>query len=130
MTVQTSWDDNEKTIVHVDFIGHWTWQEAHQAIDTMIALIESVDHRVHIIIDMHGGSHVPPLAFGEVRSLLSKRHPRAGVTVILGANFMLASLWKTMAQTYGRLIGNNRYIFADTLEEALARIAESAHPRR
>jgi hypothetical protein len=129
MTVQTSWDNEDHTIIRTEFVGAWTWEEAHQAVDQMVALIESVDYTVHTIVDVTNSSRVPSLAFKEVRSLLSRRHPRAGVSMIVGANFMTASLWKTIAQTYAWLINGN-YHFADTLEEARARIAASINARR
>jgi hypothetical protein len=122
MTVQASWDDEDQTIIRTEFSGAWTWDEAHAAVDEVNAMMASVEHIVHTIIDMRGSSRIPPLAFREVRAMLSKRSSSAGATVIVGANFMTASLWKTIAQTYGWLV-NSSYTFADTVEEARAYIA-------
>lgn len=123
MTVHSSWDDQDQTIIRMEFAGAWTWSEAHTAVERMTGMMETVKHTVHVIIDLTSGSHIPPFAFKEVRALLGKRSPYAGVTVFVGANFVTASLWKTIAQTYGWLVSTNPYSFADTLEEARARIA-------
>lgn len=126
MTVHTDWDNEAHTILRTQFIGAWTWEEAHAATDVLLQLIDSVDYTVAVITDLSGSSRIPPFAFREIRALLGKRHPRAGTSVTVGANFMMASLWKTIAQTYGWLV-NNQYSFADTLEEARARIHASEH---
>jgi hypothetical protein len=130
MTVHAGWDDQDQTIIRMEFTGAWTWSEAHTAGDDMIAMMDTVKHTVHVIIDLTNSSRIPPLAFKEVRTLLSKRSPYAGGTVFVGANFMTASLWKTIAQTYGWLVSSNPYSFADTLEEARARIAAMVSTRR
>jgi hypothetical protein len=122
MTVQASWDDEKQTIIRIEFAGAWTWDEAHTAVDSVTVMMASVEHSVHSIIDMTESSRIPPLVFKEVRALLGKRSPNAGATVIVGANFMAASMWKTITQTYGWLI-NSQYSFADTVEEARAHIA-------
>jgi hypothetical protein len=129
MTVQASWDDEDQTTIHTEFVGAWTWNEAHEAVASMLSMMASVNHPVHTIIDMTDSTRIPQFAFKEVRGLLSKRHRNAGATVIVGANFMAASLWKTIAQTYSWLV-NSQYSFADTLEEARARIATSTGARR
>jgi hypothetical protein len=126
MTVQTDWDDEDHTVIRTQFIGAWTWEEAHAATDTLIQMIDSVDYTIGVITDLSDSSRIPPFVFHEVRTLLAKRHPRVGASVVVSSNFMIGSLWKTIAQTYGRLV-NGQYSFADTLDEARARIHASEH---
>ena len=122
MTVQASWDNEDQTIIRTNFVGAWTWGEAHEAADTMNAMMASVDHTVNLIVDVTHSSRVPQFALKEIRAMLLKRSPNADLTVIVGANSVAASLWTTIAQTYGWLF-HNSYTFVDTLEEARAHLA-------
>ena len=126
MTVQIYWDNDDKTIVRLDFRDSWTWDEAEAAVAKNTRMLDSVDHTVHAILDMSQSVDAPPLALTHTRNLIAKRHPRSGITVLVGANDVLSTFWKVFVQAYGRLVRADRYGFAQTAEEARQLIASKS----
>lgn len=60
MAIRVSWDNPEKTIIHMLFEGRWRISEFDAAVKQIHALTCDIDHRVYIICNMtHCGA--PPI---------------------------------------------------------------------
>lgn len=123
MPVTVFWDNEEQTIIRMEFDGQWTWDDVHEAVGTINQMTDSVDHIVDGLIDMRKAVGVPPGAMAHARSLIRQRHERTGINIIVGASPMISTLWQVFAQAYQWLTRDERFAFAKTLEEARERIA-------
>jgi len=118
MPVQLDWENEAHTIVHMEFIGRWTWDEAYEGSKLGYTLLESVDHVVYVIIDMSRSTGVPLLALTHARNMIAKRHPRTGMTVFIGANELFLTLWRIFSTAYPQAAHTQEFTFARDLDEA------------
>ncbi|MBI1259133.1 MAG: hypothetical protein GC204_16815 [Chloroflexi bacterium] len=124
MPTQIDWENQEHTIIRMEFIGRWTWQEAYEGSKTGFAMVDSVDHVVNVIIDMRQSTALPLLSLTHARNMIARRHTRTGLTVFIGANTLFLSLWKIFEGAYGQLAGRQNFAFARDVDEACQLFAE------
>ncbi len=126
MPVQIVWDDEEKTMLRHIYQGEWTWQEFDVAVATAYTWIESVPHRVHIIVDLRQTGPLPANVLLHIRGLADRAHPRIGKTIIVGTNAFLQRLYDVFTSVYA--IPHNHVILAPTLEEAHRQLSNASAP--
>lgn len=39
VSMQVEWDNEEKTILHIEFIAQWTWEEAYTTFDQVVQMM-------------------------------------------------------------------------------------------
>src|SRR5690606_39902732 len=59
MSIEINWGDSSRSTIHLTFRRGWTWDHLRQAIQQADQMIGSVDHTVHLIIDLRNGGGVP-----------------------------------------------------------------------
>lgn len=122
MGIKVNWYDKDKTIVRYEFEGQWRWDDLHEAIKQVNALLESVNHPVYIIIDVTEGTIVPAGAFSHMRMRSMNAAPNWAGGIFVGMNTFLKTLITTFIKVYPKL--GERYAVCNTMDEALAVIAE------
>ena len=119
MPIQTSWVDDEKTLLHFEMTTPWGWDDMFGALEDIQAEQEAQEHTVVWLFDVRKASLMAPDAFGQTRVLEKKRpkntHP---VYIVLGGNMLIQSLGSTFMKVFGRNY-ETRFEFVDTMEEAL-----------
>lgn len=116
MPISIHWDNEEKTTLRWDFEGRWTWIEFYEAIEEDYALREETDHKINSVIYLGNSSTIPSGAPSQFHRLAKWSHPRAGKTVIVGANRfveILVQIFSTVQRDIGK-----RIVMAKSLEEA------------
>lgn len=60
MPIIPKWEDNEKTIIYVQFIDDWSWSEFTPVREIIVEMLGSVSHMVDYIADFQeiGRAHV------------------------------------------------------------------------
>lgn len=115
MAVHVKWWDDTRTILHYQFVGHWTWEEYWSAIEQ--ARKYSVDEmRVDIVADFIETGMVPGSALTHLRKAVATRPPNRGIVVVVGTNIVVRSLISMSKPLLPRAM---RFDIVDTLEEAL-----------
>ena len=122
MGINVVWDDPEETTIRCDIRSSWTWDELQQAREQVYALMDKTGHRrVFAIANfVDGNARIPKEAMSQFKSLVlnSHDHPRAGLTVVVGATEFLQAFFKGLQQT-ARMLGRRvEFRYADSLEEA------------
>jgi hypothetical protein len=120
MSVNVSWDNDDKTIIRYDFDGQWTWNDFNAATVDAFAMTRSVDHRVDSISYFNKGAALPPNALFQFRRAMANAPKNRGKTVIVGGSAFI----KTMVAVFSHLnreLGE-RLALADTLDEARANL--------
>jgi hypothetical protein len=129
MPVTIEWDNAEKTLVRMEMIGDWTWDEARAGAERGYAMLDSVDYEVGVIIDYSQGAGLPAHALSNARSMIQRRHPRTGLTVFVGANAVFMALWNVFSKVYVLFARKQNSVFANSVEEARAILLKSYGPK-
>ncbi len=78
MTINVTWDNDEKTTIRYDFAANWMWQEFDTAIDSGYQMMSIVPHTVDNIINSLESSKMP---IGKARRIIAEtQHARAGTS--------------------------------------------------
>ncbi len=127
MSIVIQWDNPEQTVIHLELRRGWIWEELKDAIREVDKLITSVDHTVHIMIDIRKAGSIPGdfmsiagdiFASGDARSNEGKR-------VVIGAGTLIRMAYKGVLAIYGHKLANRPFLFASSVEEAEKLIAQS-----
>jgi hypothetical protein len=92
MGITICWDNEEKTAIRYVFEGLWDWDELWERSAQIRSMMNTVDHTVHLIIDMSGTSFLPQGTLNYFRVLLNTKHPQTGLTIFVGGNVYTRSL--------------------------------------
>jgi hypothetical protein len=121
MGVRVVWHNDKKTIIRYIYENRWSWEDLYTARLEVKAMLESVPHKVGIIVDVRNSSILPSGTLARAKYIASSSptlHHNEGVTVILGASGLVRSIYDVMRKIYPYTMRERKYYFASTLEEA------------
>src|SRR5688572_13038796 len=122
MPIQLVWDNENKTTLRYIYTGKWTWDELHLSITEGQRLMQSVEYKVHLIIDLSDSRLIPSGSFtSQIRGASSRMPDNTGLVVIVGNSLMLKVIQKVMSVIPGR--ESKKGFVLSTLEEARHLIA-------
>lgn len=122
MPVTVEWFNDEHTMIRYEFIGRWSWEELHDAIEQVQAMIGGVSHRVDILIDLSQNQGIPSGALTQMRGGTLRANRNWGMGVFIGTGTFIRALLNTFTRVYPKM--GERYATADTLDDALRLIAQ------
>jgi transposase len=126
VAIDLAWDETDSQIIRVDVRGDWTWDMMERALEQAIGMMDSVDHKVHYIIDIREGRLDLASAMKQAQQAATpETHRNEGVKVVVGASFMIRTLYSAYRKMIERMGKDQEFLFADTPEEARAMIAEA-----
>jgi len=122
MAIEIHWDNPEKTIIRYDITGRWTWDDLRQAQINVFQMMDATD-AAHVGTIAHfteGKIALPPDTLAQLRQNVDfQGHPKAGLTVVVGAGFMLKNAFGMFRQAYVTFSGQPLdFSYADKLDEA------------
>ena len=129
MPIELIWDDEDRSIIHERFIGHWTWEEFHENAVEIRHMAESVSHRVDVIADLEASEGMPiGPAITQARAAMREVPPNwQGIIVVSGS-----WLVKTLTSVYQSVSRNSFSIVqvdhVDEIPDTIARMR--AHESR
>ncbi len=121
MSIDGSWDNDEKPIIRYDYGQGWTWDEFKQATATSDEMVSSVTHTVDFITDFSSGSAPPMGALGKFKSAQENSPENVGAIVIVGGSMFVNTLVSTFSRIY-RAMGEQLMV-ASTVDESREKIA-------
>lgn len=83
MTVQLVWEDEHERVLRFDMDATWTWDEFFAAKTESYDLINSVPHKVGVIINIASRTALKPNLLQNTRKALSDKHPNTFVVVVV-----------------------------------------------
>lgn len=127
MAIEVFWEDDQKTLLTMQFANRWSIDEIQVATRTVYDMGQQEAHPVYVIMDMAGTSHLPSGITSLRGFALDHRLPNLALLVIITDSSFL----RIMANTFVRLtfgpnvikIAANREI-ADTMIMAHKSLAE------
>lgn len=125
MPVHVEWDNPEHTVIREDFIDPWTWEDYLVAASQDDEFIDSVDHTVHLMLNLTQTKSIPPNPFGYLQSVGADLSPNLGLILIVGGSMWAETIVNLFYKLYGsRSEGLMGVYSVDTREEAYELIAD------
>lgn len=119
MKIQPVWDNEEKTIIRHIFERGWGWTDFHQALDEASKMMDTVDHRVDVILDFRAASMIPSGAITQVKKAYTNpKHPNIGTTVVIGASAFMQAIVSVGTRLSPNALQDWDVQFANSLSEA------------
>lgn len=119
MKINVAWDNDEKTILYYQFEKGWSWNDLREIFSEGYTMLDSVDHRVDVIMDFSEASMFAPSgAINQARHVSNNpRHENIGLTVLVGSNFV-SSIFNMFKKIASNSTAKWEVAFARKLEEA------------
>lgn len=92
MGIELYWDDDAQTTLLAEVAPHWTWDMAHQVLDTVKALADAPDGTMQAaIVDVSRGVHLPdpiwsPVTLSHARKIAALAPQGTGPVVVVGVH--------------------------------------------
>jgi len=123
MQIAVFWDDPQQTIIRSESSGQWTWDEYHAAVEQVVALANSTNQRVDLIINSLPGAAAPSGSSIPHYQRAQRIMPdNVRLNIIVNTN----TFGRMIINTFTRLNagkGGLKVVAAGSLEEAHAVIA-------
>lgn len=101
MPIKVEWVNQQRTIIHYNVIGNWTWDDYKAANAITDDMVKSVDHPVALICDFSFSTAIPPRMLSNIgRSLRQKRSPNVSHIVTVGITGLLRNLTDVLSTLY------------------------------
>jgi hypothetical protein len=119
MGIRVTWGDEVHQVVHVVYEHEWTIEDYQVSSEAMVALMDSVDHRVDFIYEFRETT-IPRDVLSQFPKMQASRHPNHpnhGFIVLVG----LHGLPEMILDVYSKLfMSRERFARAGSIEEAYA----------
>jgi len=122
MPIIPQWENNDRTIMTVQFSGKWAWNEFSVVRTTILDMVDSIPHCVDYIINFEDEDDIPAGALAIGRSIHKSCSLNQGIIVIVGISPMLRMLYQSFTLAYPATIGN--FILVATIDDAYETITE------
>lgn len=120
MPITIDWDSPDHHVIRYDFVGTWTWQEYHAAVQQVADLLANVAQPVAIIANFTESGPLPNDSIRNVRRALDNSPDNWSEVIVVGGGMFI----RMMVSTFGRLypaMGGRIHAVA-TLEAARAHV--------
>lgn len=122
MGIELYWDNDEQTVMLLEFEGQWTWDDLFEALAKAKKVSARADYEIGAIVNVAGGVRFPggtllnAQSFENAKKLLSMSGGSTGPVVIAGTNPMMRTAFEMMARISPQSTANIH--FAPTLDAA------------
>jgi hypothetical protein len=126
MSITVVWDDEAKTAIRHIYQGRWDWSDFYKALQEANAMMDTVNYKVGLIIDVQASGLIPSGAISRIGSLRGRAHRNSGMAALVGANMFVRMLYDIFQKAYRGMDAN--FVMVSSLNEArevLARWRES-----
>jgi len=96
MLITVNWNNPEKTCIYYHFVGQWTWDEFDAVYSEVYAMLDTVSHPVHAIVDLRESHLLPYDTLTQMRRLTFQQHPNGGITIFITENPFARSLFNIL----------------------------------
>ena len=124
--ITVMWKNEEKTIVIWRFGESWTREEFYDAQALSKRLTQSVDHIVHVIVDLLLVGNTPSSVITLARAGMRARSSNSGCVVVVARSHLWARLYQYMQSVYPMDLIPVTFMKSDT--EAMETLQQSMSP--
>ncbi len=128
MTIHVTWGNENKTVLINVYEGLWNLDDFYGAVRQTNALLDSVNHKVNIILDVGKSGLFPKGLMSAVRMLSQNPHPNNGMMAMVGCNVFVRVFYDTFMKVFAQPRAKQvMYLVAD-YEDAYAVFARYGSP--
>jgi hypothetical protein len=104
MGIELYWDNEERTIMLLEFEGRWTWDDLFDTLAKAKKVSAKAAYEIGAIVNISGGVRFPggsllnAQSFENAKKLLAMSDGTAGPVVIAGSNPMIRTAFETMSR--------------------------------
>jgi hypothetical protein len=128
MTAQVKWEDDTKKVLIFTFEGYWLVPEFYDVFKQSNTLLDTVDYKVHMIIDIRESKSLPTGFFNAVRTVSKAEHPNAGKVAMVGMNTFTRAFILAVRQVLRKRSEDQWMQIVADYDEAHRLFAESDKP--
>ena len=124
MPITVHWYDESQRAILYHVSGQWSWEDVSAAIDQAMTLLNSVNHKVHLLVDVRESDAVPllnPAGLHRAAHAPTMDHPNTDLVILIGPGPLVAILYEIFQRVYRRIA--RRYQIVASMEEAEALMA-------
>ncbi len=130
MAIDIRWLNKDKTILIQSYSGMWTLREYRNAAESVYAMLNSVSHRVDIVVDLTDSATLTAdlltYARQEANEETVRIHNNQRRTTVVGASLLLRTMIEFASEAVPWVNPNAEYM--DSMEEAIEFLEESTVP--
>lgn len=126
MSIRVMWDDEAQTTLRWEFVGAWTWEEFEAAVTAAACQMSAVPYTVTAICDFTRSGPLPLTGSAISQAYRAREHTKGQLSsvALVGASAYIKSLLALFCTIHRQR--KDRYVFAETVEEARALMATRA----
>lgn len=124
MPVNIEWDNEAKTIMRMEYVGRWTWEELYAATAKSHEMFDEITHKADFIHNWLQSGGVPSNAIVHTKNLIEKRHPNVGVVVLVWNNSLIKATWTAFSKIYPGIMKRYTFWMSPSVEEARDRLMQ------
>jgi hypothetical protein len=128
MSITVVWDNPEQTIIRYIYNGQWSLDNFYQALQESREMMDTVNHRVGLIIDVQNSKLVPNGVLSHGKNVSLRKHANQGKSIIVGASGFVRTLFDVYKKVYRTSFDETAYAFASTLDDARSILLEQPIP--
>lgn len=112
MAIKVFWDNFNHTAVRFEFSGNWSWNSFRHQLQQAISMIQSVDHRVDVILNTGNAKNTPSNMVGQFASIIPYIPENCGAIMFVGQARDVCEVFVSLYKPYRRagydllLVGN------------------------
>jgi|GEM_PF-4477948 hypothetical protein len=123
MSIEVRWQDDTQSVIIYDFERQWGWADMFGAIEAAAALMDSVDHKVSVVLELTKTQSIPNINLASMQKLVTAptaSHPNMTYFYIVGAKGYIRSMLDIFGRLFPKAI--QQYKIASSLADALTQI--------
>ena len=128
MSISVVWDNPEQTIIRYIYNGQWNLDNFYHVLQESREMMDTVDHRVGLIIDVQNSKLVPNGVLSHGKNVSLRKHPNQGKSIIVGASGFVRTLFDVYKKVYRTSFDETAYAFATTLDDARGLLTQQPVP--
>jgi|GEM_PF-6803497 len=102
MSIRVYWDNFEHTTIQLEVKGNWTWRAFGKQLKIAISMIQSVTHRVDVVLNVLGSNGAPTSLVEHINSVIPYLPSNCGTIMMVGKTRKVCDIFASMHNVYSR----------------------------
>lgn len=124
MSIGIAWDNEAQTVIRVDFVSKWNWDDYHEMVKTLAHMIDDVGYQVDIIYNLQQSAPLSSGAISHGASTLRLLDGKFGVLMIVSSAGYVKAILSTFRTVYKQW--SDRVIGVESVDDARTYITHNA----
>lgn len=119
MPITVHWDNPSHTTIRCDFGVNWTWNDVFAMNREIEVMMDTVGHRVAVVIQMHGRAFPQSGTLTYTKHLFIHNHPNyADHVIFVGGSVLIKTFERIIRKAYVQSMCNIHSDYVETMDSA------------